>query len=42
MPGFLLDAGATILCPHGGQATVTPRSTRVTLGGSRRCSWTTW
>ena len=33
MPGFLLDAGATILCPHGGQATVTPRSTRVKLGG---------
>jgi hypothetical protein len=33
MPGYLLDAGATIMCPHGGRATVTPRSTRVKLGG---------
>lgn len=33
MPGFLLDAGATITCPHGGMATVVPRATRVGLGG---------
>lgn len=33
MGGFLLDAGATITCPHGGQATVVPRATRVTLNG---------
>ena len=31
--GFLLDAGATITCPHGGTATATPSATRVTLGG---------
>jgi hypothetical protein len=33
MGGFLLDSGATISCPHGGQATVVPRATRVTLSG---------
>lgn len=33
MGGFILDGGATITCPHGGQATVVPRATRVTLGG---------
>ena len=33
MGGFVLDAGATITCPHGGQATVVPRSTRVSLSG---------
>lgn len=33
MPGLVLDAGTTIACPHGGQVTVAPRSTRVTLGG---------
>lgn len=33
MGGFVLDAGATITCPHGGQASVVTRSTRVTLGG---------
>jgi hypothetical protein len=31
--GFLLDAGVTITCPHAGTATVTPRATRVSLGG---------
>lgn len=31
--GFLLDAGATITCPHAGTAKVTPRATRVSLGG---------
>jgi hypothetical protein len=30
----ILDAGATISCPHGGQVTVVPRSTRVRLGGA--------
>ncbi len=33
MGGFLLDSGATITCPHAGQASVSPRATRVTLGG---------
>lgn len=33
MPGFILDAGATITCPHGGMATVVPRAVRVSLGG---------
>lgn len=33
MPGFILDAGATIMCPHGGQVTVVPRATRASLGG---------
>jgi hypothetical protein len=31
--GYLLDAGATITCPHAGTASVTPRATRVSLGG---------
>jgi hypothetical protein len=31
--GFVLDAGATITCPHFGTGKVTPRATRVTLGG---------
>jgi hypothetical protein len=30
---FILDAGVTITCPHGGQAQVVARSTRVSLGG---------
>jgi hypothetical protein len=33
MPGYVLDAGATITCPHGGRVTVAPRATRVALGG---------
>lgn len=33
MPGFLLDGGTSIACPHGGRATVPPRSPRVSLGG---------
>ena len=33
MPDFLIDAGATITCPHGGTAAVAPRVTRVSLGG---------
>lgn len=34
MPGYILDSGVTISCPHGGQASVTPRATRATLGGN--------
>jgi hypothetical protein len=33
MPGYILDSGVTISCPHGGQASVTPSATRATLGG---------
>ncbi len=33
MPGYLLDSGTTIMCPHGGQVTVVPRSARFALGG---------
>ncbi len=33
MPGYVLDAGVTITCPHGGTVAVTPRATRVRLGG---------
>jgi hypothetical protein len=32
--GFILDSGATILCPHGGQATVVPSNTTVQVGGN--------
>jgi hypothetical protein len=31
--GFLIDAGATIMCPHGGQVKIIPSVTCVTLGG---------
>jgi hypothetical protein len=31
--GYLLDAGATITCPHGGTASATPSATSVSLGG---------
>ncbi|HEX6938806.1 MAG TPA: hypothetical protein VF158_05300 [Longimicrobiales bacterium] len=33
MPGFLLHAGATVLCAHGGQATPTTPNPRVRVGG---------
>ena len=33
MPGFLLHAGATVLCAHGGQAQPTAPNPRVTVGG---------
>ena len=33
MPGYVLDAATTIMCPHGGKATIQPRTTKVTLGG---------
>jgi hypothetical protein len=32
MPGFLLHAGATVLCAHGGQAQPTVANSRVTVG----------
>lgn len=33
MPGFLLHAGAQVLCSHGGQATPTTPNPRVTVSG---------
>lgn len=33
MPGFLLHAGATVLCSHGGQAQPTVPNPRVTVNG---------
>lgn len=33
MAAGILDLGCTVQCPHGGQATVTPGSTAVSLGG---------
>jgi hypothetical protein len=33
MPGFLLHAGATILCAHGGQVQAAVPSPRVRVGG---------
>ena len=33
MPGFLLHAGATVLCAHGGQAQPTAPNPRVTVLG---------
>lgn len=33
MGAFLVDAGATIVCPHGGQVKVVPSATRLTLSG---------
>jgi len=33
MPGFLLHAGATVLCSHGGQALPTAPNPRVLVGG---------
>lgn len=29
MPGFLLHVGATAICPHGGQVSITSSNTRV-------------
>jgi hypothetical protein len=31
--GYLIDAGTTISCPHGGTATMTPQATRMKLSG---------
>ena len=33
MPGFLVHVGATIICPHGGQAQIISTNTRVLVGG---------
>jgi hypothetical protein len=33
MPGFLVHAGATVLCVHGGQAQPTTPNARVLVGG---------
>jgi hypothetical protein len=33
VPGFLLHAGATVMCSHGGQAQATAPNPRVLLGG---------
>lgn len=33
MPGYLLDAGATVLCMHGGQAQPTAKEMKVKAGG---------
>ena len=33
MPGYLLHVSATILCPHGGQATIAPTNSRVKVSG---------
>jgi len=33
MPGFLLHAGATVMCAHGGQAQPTVPNPRVLVGG---------
>jgi hypothetical protein len=33
MPGFLMHAGATAICPHGGQVSVIPSNARVLVGG---------
>ena len=33
MPGFLYHAGATAICPHGGQISVITANSRVLVGG---------
>jgi hypothetical protein len=33
MSGFLFHTGASAICPHGGQVSTIPSSTRVLLGG---------
>jgi len=33
MPGFLFHLGASAICPHGGQITVTPTNARVLVSG---------
>jgi uncharacterized Zn-binding protein involved in type VI secretion len=34
MPGEIVQVGATIQCPHGGQATIAPTNQRVKVGGA--------
>ena len=33
MAGYIIDAGATITCPHGGRVTVAAQATRTALSG---------
>jgi hypothetical protein len=33
MPGLMFHVGATAICPHGGQITTIPSSTRVLING---------
>lgn len=33
MPGFVIQVGATISCPHAAQASLTPTNQRVKVGG---------
>lgn len=35
MTQFILNAGATITCPHGATVTMTPTATRVTVDGDQ-------
>lgn len=32
MSGFMIDAGATLLCPHGGTVSIVPGNVNVTAG----------
>ena len=41
MPGFLLHAGATVMCVHGGQAQPTVPNPRVKVGGQPIVTQTT-
>lgn len=34
MPGEIVQVGATIQCPHGGQATIAPSNQRVKVAGA--------
>ncbi|MBX3117498.1 MAG: hypothetical protein KF784_00415 [Fimbriimonadaceae bacterium] len=34
MPGPIYNVGATVICPHGGQVTPVPTSTRVLFSGT--------
>jgi len=34
MGAYILDSATSILCPHGGQASVTPSAKQVKLGGN--------
>jgi hypothetical protein len=34
MPGFLIQIGAQMMCPHGGQITIVPAGGQVTIDGT--------
>lgn len=34
MSGFMIDAGATLLCPHGGTVSIVPGNPNVTAGAA--------